>query len=206
MVERSQLFPIETTFDPNFASMYAEMVDKATTRRCGDCHLCCTALEVFDLPSGEPKPLGCRCPNMLHDGKCSIYESRPMTCRLFYCSWRLSEFLHFGVRASMKPERCGFVLHYDRRRSFIMTLFPDPKRPKEWVKWKKALEKLARNNNCAVVIGGGNEATHYVTPKGTWVSRADFPHYFDTPQGIGVPTTEFIGGKPGVPPTFDQPR
>lgn len=186
MTRRPAEFP---PVDDNFNTM----VDVVTTRRCTNCDLCCTALEIFDLPGG--KPMGAHCPNNIDCG-CAIYKSRPQTCRAFYCTWRLSEFLNAGVPASFQPMLAGFVLHWDKGNAPFMTLFKDPKRPNEWVKRKRALEKLSRNTNVAIVIGGGKEATHYVTPMGRWVARADHPELF-TDEQTGIPRSEFRGGKHG---------
>jgi hypothetical protein len=167
---------------------FNQMVDAVTTRRCDGCSLCCTALEIFDLPF--PKPMGQECPH-LNCGQCVIYKTRPESCRTFYCTWRLSEFLHAGVPKKFRPADCGFVLHWDKGVSPLITLFHDPKRPRAWLKHKWALEKLARNTNCAIVIGGGDQATHFITPRGRWFARADHPQFFHDRE-IGVPSIEFL--------------
>lgn len=110
---------------------------------------------------------------------------------MFYCTWRLSELIHAGVPETFKPELCGFVLHWDKGASPMMTLFKDPDRPDAWQKRIKALEKLARNNNVAIVIGGGTEATHIVTPKGNWILRSKYPEFFND-TSVGVPQSEFL--------------
>ena len=55
-------------------------------RDCGTCNVCCVALTIND--PALKKVQGYRCPNTLPDKSCAIYESRPRTCRTFYCGWR----------------------------------------------------------------------------------------------------------------------
>jgi hypothetical protein len=42
----------------------------------------------IDEPALQKLP-GCRCRNALWNGACGIYETRPGTCRRFFCGWRL---------------------------------------------------------------------------------------------------------------------
>ena len=168
---------------------FNELIDRATTRRCDGCSLCCTALEVFDLPGG--KPMGQRCPALDACGRCEVYASRPETCRVFYCAWRLSEPLELDVPDELRPADCGFVIHWDRVISpTLMTLFIDPDRPRRWTRYRHALEQLARRHDAAIAIGGGTEATYVLAPSGRWFARADFPELFRGVE-VGVPSTEF---------------
>ena len=73
-------------------------------RACGDCHVCCVSLTI-----NEPalrKVQGYRCSNLSAGGGCSIYETRPHTCRSFYCGWRLLKW----VRAELRPDRSGVLV------------------------------------------------------------------------------------------------
>lgn len=171
---------------PEEADETPAMVDMLTSKRCGECNLCCTAMEVFELN----KPIGERCTHLNECGKCSIYATRPTSCKVFYCTWRLQEILSVKLPWDLKPDKCGFVLHWDRGNSPLCTLFPDPKRPKAWLQHKRWLEKFARTYDCAIVIGGGAQCTHMVTPMGRWISRADYPLYFRDGE-IGIPRSEF---------------
>lgn len=70
-------------------------------RECGACTACCT------VPTIEPlgKPADTLCSHCTSGG-CSIYESRPVPCRTFFCGWRRIKALPDNLR----PDRCGFVL------------------------------------------------------------------------------------------------
>lgn len=170
-----------------FGDDYPRLMDEKTTRRCDGCDLCCTALEVFELR----KPMGTRCSHLI-EGRCAVYNDRPLTCRVFYCSWRASELLNMKIPQGLRPNDVGFVLHWNKGASPLMTLFVDPERPDAWKAHKKALKKIARSNDCAVVIGGGSEATAFVTPRGNWYYRRDRPSLFGPGARIGVPAQEFF--------------
>ena len=168
------------------AEQVPALVDTLTTKRCGTCNLCCTAMEVFELE----KPIGERCQHLDGCGKCAIYPTRPRSCKVFYCTWRLQELIGVKLPWDLKPEQCGFVLHWDRQRSPLCTLFPDPKRPTAWVRYKRKLEQFAEKHDVAIVIGGGAFCTHMVTPMKRWISRVDFPLYFKE-GSIGIPSQDF---------------
>jgi hypothetical protein len=87
----------------------AHLEDTAVDVPCGDCVACCTSSYFIHIRPDETKTLGRvpdellvaapglpkghvvmgydehgRCP-MLRDGRCSIYEDRPLTCRTYDC-------------------------------------------------------------------------------------------------------------------------
>jgi hypothetical protein len=78
-------------------------------RECGACNVCCVALTIDD-PQLK-KRQGYRCPNSLPNRGCAIYESRPDTCRTFFCGWRQLKW----VRETLWPESSGVLvrLHYE---------------------------------------------------------------------------------------------
>lgn len=87
-------------------------------RECGDCTLCCTLLAVKEL--GKKAQTACE-----HEkcSKCSIYESRPQSCRDFECLW-----LKGVVPESVKPNKCHVVLSATLDGSG-MVAYVDPKHP-----------------------------------------------------------------------------
>ncbi len=56
-------------------------------RECGQCTLCCI-VPAIDKPEMQKLPSSV-CRHCSGDG-CAIYESRPQTCRTYYCGWRWS--------------------------------------------------------------------------------------------------------------------
>jgi len=56
--------------------------DDSSARQCGDCNICCTAMNVRPLN----KPAGYRCEHQTPTG-CGNYDNRPSVCRTWYCMW-----------------------------------------------------------------------------------------------------------------------
>lgn len=181
----------EEAFDKEFV----KIVDMNTVRRCGKCDLCCKALEVFDLT--PKKPMGHRCPHQRKVGTgCEIYKKRPHTCKVFYCAWRAGDLAGVHLPDKLYPAECGFVISYDPTLNPIFaTVFLDPDRPNAWAMYKPELEDMAEKNNIGVVIGGGDSATHVVSPKRHWFSRVDWPGFFNG-YHVGLPSIEFHNGRP----------
>lgn len=76
-------------------------------RTCGACVACCQHLNI-DEPA-LIKPAGQLCPN--HDGTgCTIYATRPQTCRDWFCLWRRDE----NLPETANPAACGVVFSVDR--------------------------------------------------------------------------------------------
>lgn len=77
-------------------------------RECGECTVCCTALFI-DSPEFQKLP-GVRCPHLC-ESKCSVYATRPDTCRTYYCGWRYLAFLSNDWR----PDKSGVLLAFTPR-------------------------------------------------------------------------------------------
>lgn len=73
-------------------------------RECGSCNVCCVALTIDD-PEMQ-KPQGYRCRNTLPDKGCAIYETRPGTCRAYFCGWRRLKW----VREGLRPDLSGVLV------------------------------------------------------------------------------------------------
>jgi hypothetical protein len=73
-------------------------------RACGECNVCCVALTI-DEPALR-KPQGYRCRNARPDNGCAIYETRPDTCRTFFCGWRQLKW----VRETLRPDLSGVLV------------------------------------------------------------------------------------------------
>ena len=97
-------------------------------RTCGSCNVCCVALTIDD-PALQ-KLQGYRCRHTLPDKSCSIYETRPDTCRTFFCGWRRLKW----VRETLRPDISGVLvrLHHEKsaltgtkRLGIMITLLTD---------------------------------------------------------------------------------
>lgn len=104
------------------ASVETQLV---TGRTCGSCNVCCVALTIND--KALQKAQGYRCRNTLPDKGCAIYETRPDTCRTFFCGWRQLKW----IRETLRPDRSGVLvrLQYEvstatrtRRLGVVFTL------------------------------------------------------------------------------------
>ena len=71
-------------------------------RDCGDCTVCCTALNI-DKPEIQKKS-GLTCKNCVGGG-CAIYETRYPVCRGYYCAWRTVDIFDEDWR----PDRSGVM-------------------------------------------------------------------------------------------------
>jgi hypothetical protein len=79
-------------------------------RACGDCTGCCTELTIDDPALRKPDGVGCRhlC-GVEQGGPCGIYDSRPATCRDWFCGWRLLS----SLNEAMRPDRSGVLISPD---------------------------------------------------------------------------------------------
>tara|TARA_R100000664_G_scaffold21340_1_gene30668 strand:+ start:295 stop:663 length:369 start_codon:yes stop_codon:yes gene_type:complete len=68
--------------------------------QCGKCTECCTPFSIPELR----KPAGLRCMYLTDQG-CSIYETRPQTCRDFQCAYLILNFPR-----KLRPDRAGFII------------------------------------------------------------------------------------------------
>lgn len=68
-------------------------------RSCGECTVCCTLLGVPELNKGAYEA----CSKL--DGNCTVYSSRPKSCRDFECLWLQD----IGL-PEHRPDRSGLVL------------------------------------------------------------------------------------------------
>lgn len=80
------------------------MTDLVPNRECGPCRACCEA-PLIDDPQLTKLP-GVLCPNYRHGLGCSIYETRPSTCRAWYCGWRRLE----NLGEEWRPDRSKIMI------------------------------------------------------------------------------------------------
>lgn len=72
------------------------MIEKRT---CGDCGVCCVLMSVPELEKDQ----GTRCKNLCASG-CSVYSTRPQSCRDFECLW-----LQGALPEWAKPDNIGLM-------------------------------------------------------------------------------------------------
>jgi hypothetical protein len=83
----------------------AELRKLNPPRPCGECTLCCEVIGVVELR----KPYYAPCEHCT--AGCSIYDSRPRSCRHFQCMWTVANNprLHSLFKDHDRPDRSGFV-------------------------------------------------------------------------------------------------
>lgn len=94
------------------------MKTRRTTRQCGSCAACCTALGIDGLPTGA-KPPGEPCPHESGERSkssagcgCSIYDRRPRGCRVYECLWLRGE-IHDNPKRDFRPDRLGVLFDHE---------------------------------------------------------------------------------------------
>ena len=117
--------------------------------------LCCKVMHVPELE----KPGDIMCSHAQVGKGCTIHENRPLSCRQFFCGWRLDP----SIDALWKPDICRFVLRFSSRYSALV-LMVDPARPLAWRRQpyhRRLREWAARafDENKRIVVMVGSEAT-----------------------------------------------
>ena len=92
-------------------------------RECGSCTLCCKVAAVEEVS----KPNGIWCSHCVAGKRCTIYQTRPPSCRSFYCQWMLEK----ALGPEWKPERAKFAL-VKTEGGRRLTALADPGFPTAW--------------------------------------------------------------------------
>jgi hypothetical protein len=89
------------------------MAGGSSSRRCGDCQLCCKLLPTSEID----KPANARCPHQRVGKGCAIYARRPLSCAVWSCLWLTGEFV------GQRPDRSHYVV--DPLPDYITVTEPD---------------------------------------------------------------------------------
>ena len=71
---------------------------------CAECTACCRTIQIQEFQ----KPLNTRCRH--ENGKCSIYDERPASCREFLCEYAAGL---LGPIDQWRPDQCGIMVTAD---------------------------------------------------------------------------------------------
>jgi Fe-S-cluster containining protein len=96
-------------------------------RECGTCTLCCTTSAIPETR----KPSGITCEHCAIG--CSIYNSRPQSCRAFECAWLKGE-----MGEDQRPDKIGVVVEHlpgTKRTVIALTLVKDDEIPVELISY-----------------------------------------------------------------------
>ena len=121
-------------------------------RACGSCTLCCKLLRIAELD----KPGGEWCRHCAIGEGCRTYESRPRSCRGFFCSWLTQA----ALDESWFPARAKLMV-YPGQDGGWLNVVVDPARPDAWRRepYYTEIKGWARNGaglgiRVVVAIGG----------------------------------------------------
>jgi len=134
-------------------------------KSCGDCGLCCKLMGVHELA----KPPARWCGHSRRRSGCSIYDTRPTACRVFNCTWLLTD----ALDDVWKPSAAGFVLHNeDKGRRLIVEC--DPARPHAWRRepYLSRLRGWAAGGTVEILIFAGARGVRLTRDADTPVRRA----------------------------------
>jgi len=110
-------------------------------RSCGSCTLCCKLFNVPEVPTTAGK--WCR---HCDPGKgCRIHDTRPETCRKFFCGWMVSP----GLGPEWKPERSKLIVQlHALNETFWFNAYVDESYPSAWKRPEiyKKLKEIACGN------------------------------------------------------------
>jgi Fe-S-cluster containining protein len=95
------------------SSRQANPPEMPSSRQCGPCNLCCTAMHVaaLDKPAGTP----CEHQGKAAGGGCGVYDHRPSVCRNWYCMWVRDNGKVFAD--DERPDKLGVFFTAGRKQS-----------------------------------------------------------------------------------------
>jgi hypothetical protein len=134
-IEMSETAPIEIKIpggyviagDPEHGAAYLATRAASLGRKCGSCSLCCKVLDIIEMA----KPAGSWCKHCKPGHGCTIYDNRPLVCRVFACQWLVDKM--FGDE--WKPTRSKMVLRMTPQDGHLfLYVYVDPSYPGAWRK------------------------------------------------------------------------
>jgi hypothetical protein len=129
--------------------------DLVAGRSCDNCTMCCKLLAVDVIA----KPRAAWCPHCDQKRGCTIYETRPDSCRGFYCGYlRLPQ-----LDERWKPAKAKFLVNYEDGARRIV-IHADPSRPDAWrvdpyIKTIRRWASTAQREGGMVLVRAGSHAT-----------------------------------------------
>lgn len=128
------------------------------SRSCGDCCLCCKVMKVADL--NPPKLANVWCQHCAPSSllPCSVYSTRPESCRDFVCSW-----LAGIIPEPLKPNKTKCVLStatvtISGKPIECLNVYVDPGYPDAWKRdpvraYLNVLAKKLPNYPIVILVG-----------------------------------------------------
>ncbi|MCW2246488.1 hypothetical protein M2352_002079 [Azospirillum fermentarium] len=89
-------------------------------RSCGECTLCCKLMGVPELK----KPTAKWCVSCDKGKGCTVYDTRPPSCRNFECFWLMND----DFPEEMRPDRINALVYFNDTPDSVV-LHVDPAKP-----------------------------------------------------------------------------
>lgn len=94
---------------------------------CDGCTACCKVLKIRELG----KPGNTWCQHCKIGVGCSIYLTRPESCRVYECVWLQTQRLNKSIAPELRPDKSRVVIGTTNQGEDIV-LYVSPDRPDAW--------------------------------------------------------------------------
>jgi len=94
---------------------------------CDGCTVCCKILKIRELN----KPGNTWCPHCKIGAGCTIYDSRPESCRIYECIWLQTQAGEKPMPLELRPDRSHVVIGTTNQGEDLV-LYVSPDRPDAW--------------------------------------------------------------------------
>lgn len=129
-----------------------QMAQAMAQRPCNGCTACCTTLGVKEI--GKKKDEACVHAN----GGCSIYATRPPSCRTFQCLWRIG----MGT-VDERPDKVGIVLDVTGPSNVVAAIVAHEVTPGAFERGEVFLQRLVSEGHLIFLVSG-NERRRVIGP------------------------------------------
>lgn len=120
-------------------------------RSCGECTLCCKLMGVPELK----KPSAKWCADCDQGKGCTVYETRPPSCRNFQCFWLSDE----GFPDDFRPDRIGALAAFnDSPDSAVLHVDPAKKRALSSPRVDALIKALLKTYSKVFIVQGKENA------------------------------------------------
>lgn len=120
-------------------------------RSCGECTLCCKLMGVPELK----KPSAKWCPDCDQGKGCTVYDTRPPSCRNFQCFWLMDE----NFPDDLRPDHIGALMAFnDTKDSMVLHVDPARKRALSSPPVKALIDALLKTYPKVFVVNGKDNA------------------------------------------------
>lgn len=96
---------------------------------CDGCTICCKFMGVEELE----KPRNLWCQHCKIGEGCTIYETRPESCRVYECVWLKTQVLENPMPLALRPDKSRVVIGTANKGEDLI-LYVGPDRPDAWNK------------------------------------------------------------------------